>query len=269
MKGHNSLRVLFCFVILASHSSGQARAQDVTPPVPMPPQAQELIVPEGTQLPVALTTFLNTRSSQAGDSFYVELLYPVWIQQRQVIPRGTVIKGVVTQVQRPGRIKGKGRISIRFESLILPNGVQRNLVADLRSLHGPGAEKLDSQSETVEMEGSKGRDAGDVIGYSSQGAIIGAISGRGKGAGIGAGTGAAVGIISVLFTRGRELVLSPGTQFDLVLEQPLRFAFSEIEFSPQDLNRARGAVRPPSPAPNEQEKRQRRRGILPFPWPGP
>ena len=202
-------------------------------------QAEEMIVPEGTVIPIVLTAYLNTRNSQVGDIVYADTNYPIWVQQRLVIPKGSTIRGTVTEVVRPGRIKGKGRLAIRFDDILLPNGVKRDLIASFRGIHGPGDEELDRQSETVKAGGSGGDDAGTVVGMSSQGAIIGAIAGRsGSGAAIGAGAGAAAGIATMLFTRGRDLVLNPGTQFDLELKKPLKFAFSELEFTGADLNRA-------------------------------
>ncbi len=190
--------------------------------------ASGIEVPEGTVIPIVMGTFLNTRSSLAGDVFYADTAYPIWVRQRLVIPAGSIVKGTVTHVKRPGRIKGRGQLSIRFDSVLLTNGVERNLVVALKGIHGPGLEKLDRQTETVEMDGSVGQDVGQVTGTAASGAIIGAIAGGGTGAGIGAGAGAGVGLLTTLFTRGRELILEPGTQFDLLLRQPLRFANGEL-----------------------------------------
>jgi type IV secretion system protein VirB10 len=231
------LFVLGCGAALAALPTEQE-------PAAAPSADPEMVVPAGTSIPISLSTFLNSRSSQVGDNFYADTTYPIWIQQRQVIPRGSVIKGTVTQVVRPGRVKGKARIAIKFESVLLPNGVLRELVADLKGIHGPGTEKIDPKTETVEMDGSKGRDAGEVGGQASTGAIIGAIAGGGKGALIGAGAGSAVGLATVFFSRGKELVLEPGTQFDLVLMQPLRFAYGELQFSQAELNSADRVTRP-------------------------
>ena len=106
------LFVLICGVALAA----LPREQDQAAP---PPQEPEMVVPAGTSIPISLSTFLNSQSSQVGDNFYADTTYPIWIQQRQVIPRGSVIKGTVTQVVRPGRVKGKGRIAIKFESKMM------------------------------------------------------------------------------------------------------------------------------------------------------
>ena len=224
-------RTMFALAISCLVFATTIAGQEVRPPVQPDP---EIVVPEGTVLPIALTTFMNSRSTTVGDTFYAETVYPVWIQQRLAIPRGSLIKGTVTQVARPGRVKGKARMSIRIDTVQLPNGVSRQLIASFRGLHGPGNEKMDEKKEGVEMDSSKGADVGLVAGTTAEGAIIGAIADHGTGAGIGAGAGAAAGLIGVLFSRGRELVLEPGTQFDLELKQSLRFAFGEVDFTSQE-----------------------------------
>ncbi len=232
-----------------------------------PPQATdpELVVPVGTVLPIILSTYLNSHSSQVDDAFYADIAYPIYIQQRLVIPKGSTVKGYVTQVVRPGRIKGKGRIAVRIDSIILPNGVNRDLVAAFRGIHGPGNEKMNRKTETMEGEGSKGADTAEIIGTTGEGAFIGAISAGGAGAGIGAGAGAAVGLATVLLTRGRDLVLEPGTQFDLELRQPLRFAYGELDFTSSQLNSSRYS---PLPRPgNDRMQQQRPRRGFGMPWP--
>ena len=230
----------------------QLHATEPSQELAMESRPEEVIVPEGTVIPIVLTAYLNTRNSQVGDIAYASTAYPVWIQQRLVIPKGSTIRGTVTEVVRPGRIRGKGRLAIRFDDILLPNGIRRDITVSFRGIHGPGDESMDRDSETVAAGGSEGADAGTIVGMGSQGAIIGAIAGHGSGAAIGAGAGAAAGLATVLFTRGRDLVLSPGTQFDLELKRALRFAFNELEFTDADLNRARRqevGTRPPNATP--------------------
>ncbi len=228
----------------------------------------EMVVPQGTVVSIAMSAYLNTRSSQVGDPFYADVVYPVWIQQRLVIPKGSTVKGTVTEVVRPGRIRGKGRLALRLDSILLPNGVNRNLIAVFQGIHGPGEEKMDRKTESVEMGGSKGEDAGTVVSNTGEGAIIGAIAGGGKGAGIGAGAGAAVGLATVLLSRGRDLVVAPGTQFDLQLRQPLKFAYGELDFTNAELNNARSTPRRYQQPPQSQPARYPRRRV-PFGFPFP
>jgi hypothetical protein len=219
-----------------------------SPPVsPQETQPEyEMTVPEGTVIPIVVTAYLNTRSSQVGDTLYADTTYPIWIQQRLVIPKGSTIRGTVTGVMRPGKIKGKGSLALRFDDILLPNGVKRDVVATFKGIHGAGDETIDPKSETVNAGSSKGADVGTVVATTSQGAIIGALVDHsyGTGAAIGAGAGAAAGLATVLFTRGRDLVISPGTQFDLQLQKPLKFAYNELDFSRAQLNSARPETGP-------------------------
>ncbi len=248
----NSRNAFLTFVLLSLFAPPAHSGIDQEPAQESSMESQ-IVVPEGTVIPIVLTAYLNTRSSQAGDMVYTETAYPVWIQQRLVIPRGSLVRGTVTNVVRPGRIRGKGRLAIRFDDILLPNGVKREFIASFRGIHGLGDENMERNSETVSAGGSGSEDAGTVIGTTSQGAIIGAGAGRGSGAAIGAGAGAAAGIITTLFTRGRDLVLAPGTHFDLEVRKPIKFTYSEIAFTDAELNNAQrfSQPRPAQAAPRE------------------
>lgn len=249
MKNKTALPLSFALMIAISIGWAGAPQQ----PSPESPQEFELTVPEGTVIPIVLTVYLNTRSSQVGDMFYADTTYPVWIQQRLVIPKGSTIRGTVTEVVKPGKVKGKGRLAVRFDDILLPNGVKREFIATFRGIHGPGNERIDKKSETVSATPStKGEDVGTVVSTTGTGAIIGAVIGHGTGAVIGAGAGAAAGIATMLYTRNRDLVLSPGTQFDLELKKPLKFAYNELAFTDSELNNAQHIVRT---APGNQPRR--------------
>jgi len=227
---------LLVFVLAAATGAGQQNDQAVL--------SDGITVPYGTIIPIAIADYLNTRNSQAGDVFYAETVYPIWVQQTLIIPKGSNIRGTVTEVVRPGRIKGKGRLTVRFDDVLLPNGVNAKLSAAFRGIHGPGEETVDRRSESVEGGGgSAGEDVETVIGTTATGALLGTVIGAGTGnvgtgAGVGAGIGAAAGLAQVLFSRGRDLVINPGTRLDLELRQPMTFALNELEFTDAQLDRA-------------------------------
>jgi hypothetical protein len=267
-----AILVLLPLIVLGQ----EARPQPAPPAAePVDPPDSELVVDSGTVLPIVLTAYLNSRSTQPGDRLYAEVSYPVWVHQHLVIPRGSIIRGTVTEVARPGRIKGKGRMSVRFDDVLLPNGVIRQLAAGFRGIHGPGEEKVARSREAVEMDSSNGDDVGQIVGTGASGAVIGAIAnsgGRLKGAAVGGGIGAGVGLATVLFSRGRELILEPGTQFDIELRQPLRFAFGEVDFPSAEWD---GGRRYDSARPQRNNRDQnrnplgnsRRRIGIPSIWP--
>ena len=180
-----------------------------------------VVVPVNTTIPVSLRNTISSRTAYVGQAIYCETVYPIAVNDRIVIPVGSYVKGAVAQVVRAGRVKGTAKIGLRFESITLRSGVTRPLRATLSSYGGNGAEGFSRDEGKIEGESSKKEAAGRIASTGAQGALIGVIAGRGKGAGIGAGSGGGAGLIWVLATRGKELVLQPGTSLELQLSAPL------------------------------------------------
>ncbi len=64
------------------------------------------------------------------------------------------------------------------------------------------------------------------------GTAVGAATGHlGAGAGIGAGVGEAAGLMGVLLSRGPDAMLTKGTTIEMVLDRPLTYDVSELDFS--------------------------------------
>jgi hypothetical protein len=226
-------------------------------------QPEEVIVPEGTVIPVIITAYLNTRSTQEGDTVYAETIYPVWIQQRLVIPKGSSIRGTVTEVEKPGKIQGKGRIAVRFDDILLPNGVKRGLIASFRSIHSNGDVTIDRKTESIGKENTvNSEDLGAVVGTATSGAIAGAVYRGASRALVGGGVGAAGGLATVLLSRNRDLVINPGTQFDLELKRALKFAYSELEFTGGQISSSERAPRTAPPSRDSTSPRRIRPGGL-------
>ncbi len=192
---------------------------------------ETIVVPAGTSVPLVMVNSVSTRNSRAGDPVYLQSIYPVLIGTDTVIPTGSHVSGKVIHSKRPGRVKGRGQLGVRFEQLILPNGVVRSLIGTPSAIDGLASESLDRETGTVKSEGSKGEDAVDVASATVQGVIVGGMIGRSaKGAGIGALGGAAAGANSVLLTRGPDATLARGSNVEMRLEIDLEFAPSELEF---------------------------------------
>jgi hypothetical protein len=210
--------------------SGTAAAQETEPsPEPARSQSSSVVVPAATEIPLTLKNAINSRTAFVGQAIYCETIFPITVGNRIVIPVGSYVKGAVTQVVRPGRLKGKAQVGIRFQSLTLPNGTTRPLRATLASYGGSGEEGFKREEGRIEGQSTKGEDAGKVATTATQGTIIGGLStGRAKGAGVGALSGGVAGLIWVLATRGKEIVLPPGTNFELELSSPLTFDRDEI-----------------------------------------
>jgi hypothetical protein len=191
-------------------------------------------VETGTRIPLSLINSVSTKSTSEGDRLYLESVFPILVDGRVVIPPGSYVAGTVTQVKRPGRVKGRGELYLRFDSLTLPNGITRDFRARVGALDGRATEELQKDEGKIRSEGNKGGDARTVgeaaAGGASIGAIAGSVGGRpGMGVGIGSAAGAAAGLAGVLFSRGPDAVLARGTTLEMVLDRPLVFDVTELE----------------------------------------
>jgi len=220
------------FLALASYASAQTATS--TPSAPSVPSSSGIVVPAETTIPLVLRSAINSRTAYVGQAVYCETIFPITVNNRLIIPVGSSVKGVITQVVRPGRVKGRAQIGLRFDTLILPNGTTRILRASLSGYSGTGKEDFKPKEGKIKGQSSKGEDAGKVAQTTLTGAEIGTIAGAergslGEGLGIGSLAGAAGGLIWVLASRGKEVVLPPGTNLELQLSQPIRFDRDEVD----------------------------------------
>jgi type IV secretion system protein VirB10 len=193
------------------------------------PADARFIVPSHTVIPLTLKNAINSRTAFVGQAIYCETIYPITVGNRIIIPVGSYVKGSVTEVIKPGRVKGRAQVGVRFESITLPSGMTRTMRATLASYSGSGEEDFKRDEGRIEGKSTKGKDAGAVATTATQGTIIGGLATRsGKGAGIGALSGGVAGLIMVLATRGDHVVLPPGTNFELELSSPLNFERDEV-----------------------------------------
>ena len=226
---------------------GSLLAQDagapVAPPAPVEDttaaqkeaKSAEYAVDSGTKVPLALINSVSTRHSAEGDRVYLETVFPIMVNGRIVIPPGSYVAGTVTLVKRPGRVKGRGELFLRFDSLTLPNGVTRDFRARISTMDGRASEEFDRAEGKIKSEGNKGGDARNVAEATAAGASIGVIAGGatghyGMGSGIGAAAGAAAGLMGVLLTRGPDAVLAKGSTIEMILDRPLHFQDTELNF---------------------------------------
>jgi len=211
-----------------------AAAQDAAPETKPAPKAY--LVEPGTHVPLSLINSVSTKNSVPGDRVYLETVFPILVDGRIVIPPGSYVMGTITQVQRPGKVKGRGEFHLRFDSLTLPNGTTRDFRARVSGLDGRASEELDRKEGSIKSEGNKAGDTRTVAETAAAGASVGALAGSlsgaaGMGAGIGAAAGATAGLIGVLVTRGPDAVLAKGTTLEMVLDRPVSFEATELDFS--------------------------------------
>lgn len=180
------------------------RVVDETKPAVLPPMARfrEYTVPEGTSLAVRLETAVASDSSRVEDAVEATVTEPVVINRVEVIPAGSVLKGIVAAVEPSGKVKGRASITLHFTRLVA-RGEEMSIVAHFG--HTAPATKV--------------KDAAKIAIPAAGGAIIGAVVGGGKGAAIGTAIGAGAGTAVVLSTAGEEIRWGRGTALSLSLQR--------------------------------------------------
>ncbi len=181
---------------------------------------KEIIVSPDTILKLKMESRLNSATAKVGDKFQAKLFEDIKADRLSVLPAGCRVEGRVISVEPARKGNKSGTIGINFDRLILPSGRAVNVVGELTSLSKNDNTKIDSEGH-VETSSSK-RSVVFIGGGAAGGAAIGAIAGGGKGAGIGAAIGAGAGILGVLLTNGQEAIVELGTEFGLLLTQPLK-----------------------------------------------
>lgn len=194
---------------VASNATAPAPApsNSLAASTPKPGWPRMMTIPSGTTMIVALQTRLRTDVNKAGEMFRTNLTEAVRVAQVTVLPAGTEVRGQLTIVEEPHRTTGKAQMTLAFQELIDP-------VGDLRSI---------AVSPIVLVaEGDKISDEAKVASGAVIGGVIGALTSkkqRAKGAAVGAAAGAVAGGALALATKGHQLDLPAGQQFEFELSE--------------------------------------------------
>src|SRR5215471_6145811 len=86
---------------------------------------QEMVIPEGTILPVVLNETINTAKIQDDEPVLLSLAEDVRAAGRRgpiLIPRGSNVVGRVVKADRAGHFIGRSSIDLRIQEIITPSG---------------------------------------------------------------------------------------------------------------------------------------------------
>jgi hypothetical protein len=177
-----------------------------------------------TELHAALDTPLSTKTSKAGDRFTATVSDPVRGSSGAiVIPAGSRVEGEVAEAEQGkavAALRGKGKLSLRFRDIVLPNGQTLPLTATLvsvNSTNGKNTKKADEEGQV--QSGTQGKDVAKDVGI---GAGVGTVAGLIFGSPLkGLAIGALAGGGYVLATKGKDVQLPAQTGMVIRLDQPL------------------------------------------------
>jgi type IV secretory pathway VirB10-like protein len=186
----------------------EEHAAQTPPPAPEPPpkQFEELVVARDSVIGLQTENRISSDTAHVEDRVEARVTRDVRVADRVAIPAGAHAIGAVTLVERGGKFKERARLGIRFHTLVLADGT-----------------RVPMNTETIFREGDApgNSSAAKIGGGAVGGAIIGAILGGAKGAAIGATTGAGAGTAVVAAGDRSTVVLQPGTQLTVRVQQPV------------------------------------------------
>ena len=188
-----------------------SRSESTSPPLTPPPppaatsgrarNANE--IPVGTEFDVRLQNSLSSKTAQVEDRFEATTMVDLLDERgRVLVPSGSVMRGVVSSVNKATRTDRKGSLTVAFDRVTI-NGRAHPIRATV--------------TQALESEGIKG-EAGKIGIGAGAGAILGAILGGAKGAlaGILIGGGG-----TIAATEGKDVELPVGTTLRVRLDSPL------------------------------------------------
>jgi hypothetical protein len=166
-------------------------------------------IPRNTILALELLNPLSTDVSHRGDRFQARVVEPAEYA-------GYIVDGRVSEVKRPGKVKGVAQLQLAFDQISSPDHKTAPLRAELLEISPMGDQQPEVDSEGgVRGKDSTKDDAAKVGAASGIGAIIGTIAGGGKGAAIGAIIGGGAGTAGVMTQRGKDIRLDRGQQLKI------------------------------------------------------
>jgi hypothetical protein len=194
---------------VATTGASAARAAEATPnasAVEAPIAYRDVTLPAGTVLPVDLETTVGSDISRVEQPVQGRIRRAVVVHGVQVLPVGTAISGHVTAARRPGKVKGRSYIAMRFTRLDTP---------------GAGTTRISTAAVARTGRATKEKDTLKIVAPATAGAVIGRIAGGKSGAAKGALIGGGAGTAYVLSTRGEEVRLAKGADLAVRLTAPV------------------------------------------------
>jgi hypothetical protein len=197
---------LVLITVLAATGVAQAAGPDAETSTDISSRATRAItIPAGTVIRLRLANGVSSARSRVEDSVLATVNSPITVRGVTVIPAGSRVSGYVSDATRPGRVKGRAHVAVRFNTLRV------------------GDTRYTMRTAAVSRQGraTKKADATKIGIGAGTGAVVGAVAGGKKGAAIGAAVGGAGGTGLVLATRGEDVAIGRGTVVVTRLTGPL------------------------------------------------
>jgi hypothetical protein len=169
----------------------------VTPVVAKTPTVTKstagVVIPASTPMMVRMTSAINSSKHPVGYKFTARLEADIVINNETVVPRRTVIYGVISESKKSNRLLGKSNMSIKFTDMMVNNKLIPIRTSDIKGV---------SESTTK-----------DTVARTARFAAIGGLANGSEGAGNMAKAGLGVSLL----TSGSSVNIPSGTLLEFSL----------------------------------------------------
>lgn len=185
-----------------------------------PLKGKVVMVPSGTSIPAMTTIQLSSSQLSLGQGVSFSIPQNFYYNNTLIAPSGSTINGTVIQVKKAGRAGINGQLMLKFTNILTPFGQMIPISGKIQTEDGTGLLVGGTKGDTAK-EYAKDIAVGTAVGAVG-GTIMGPLSGGkvGKGAAMGTAVGAVAGLGKSLWDKGVDVEITPGTQMNIVIDQP-------------------------------------------------
>ena len=174
----------------------------------------DFVIPNNTRVTAVLRNMIDTKVTQNGDRFQLEVTSPSQYN-------GAVIEGRIVNADSSGRVSGRANLSMEFDTIRLRNGQSYRFAGFIESVKAANGDNVAVNNEGTVRDSNQTTKTVTRAGIGAAlGAIIGAIAGGGQGAAIGAAVGAGAGAGTVILQGRDNIQLDQGSEFTITATAP-------------------------------------------------
>lgn len=167
-------------------------------------------IPSGTKLSIILEVPIDEITSMIGDEVTARISKDIIIDNESIVPAGSTVIGVISEVNPARRMHKAGNIKIEFKNLTISDGRQIPIVATVLTRSGLIKGKLTKKAALISGATLVApAAAGFGAGLAAEGSPVGGL--------IGAAVGAVAGIALFAFQKGNKVDIKAGDEMEIEL----------------------------------------------------
>jgi type IV secretion system protein VirB10 len=226
-------------------SRQDTKSQDVKSEDQQPESPQEVTIPAGTRLPLALVRSLSFKHTKPGDNVNLQFIFPVTAGDRMVIPPGTYLQGIIEQVTDRDRTYEVMSMRLFSADVIFATGYTASIYGplDVSPTYGKLARRLPFRPATPGQVPVMASTGGPTLPPLPPLPHVG--PSMGEMIGISVGLVAAAATFGYVVYHNHDLLMEAGTPVEITLVTPLVLDANRVTDAVQLFAKAPPEIVPP------------------------